>query len=33
MPELSHWIRPALFVVGGAAAGYAFYRLVGCKTG
>jgi hypothetical protein len=26
-------VRLALFVVGGAVAGFAYYKLVGCRTG
>ena len=33
MNELVRWIRPAAFVVGGAAVGYLYYRFVGCKGG
>lgn len=27
------WVRPLLFAAGGAAAGYLYYRFVGCTTG
>ncbi len=27
------WIRPALFTLGGALAGLAYYFLIGCSTG
>lgn len=27
------WIKPLVFTLLGAAAGYAYYRLVGCSTG
>ena len=27
------WLRPALFALGGALAGLAYYYLVGCSTG
>lgn len=33
MFEFSHLLRPALFVAGGAAAGYLFYRFFGCTSG
>lgn len=26
-------LRTVLFVIGGAVAGYAYYRFVGCRTG
>lgn len=28
-----HWLRPALFSLGGALAGLAYYRFVGCASG
>ena len=27
------WIRPALFTLGGALAGLAYYHLIGCASG
>ena len=27
------WIRPALFTLGGALAGLAYYRFIGCASG
>lgn len=27
------WLRPALFILGGALVGLAYYALVGCSTG
>lgn len=33
MKNWRQWIRPALFTLGGAAAGLAYYYLVGCSTG
>ena len=30
---MKKWRRPLLFALGGAAAGYLYYRLVGCTTG
>ena len=27
------WIRPAVFILGGAAVGLAYYFLIGCTTG
>ena len=31
--ELARWIKPAAFVIGGAAIGYVYYRFIGCKGG
>ena len=33
MHEFSHLLRPAAFILGGAAIGYVYYRLVGCHGG
>lgn len=33
MKTWKQWIRPALFTLGGAAAGLAYYFVVGCSTG
>lgn len=34
MKELmKKWLRPALFTLGGALVGLAYYKLVGCSTG
>lgn len=30
---MKKWLRPALFILGGALAGLAYYALVGCSTG
>jgi len=30
---LKKWLKPVLFTVGGALAGLAYYRYVGCVTG
>ncbi len=30
---MKKWLRPLLFALGGAAAGYLYYRFVGCTTG
>lgn len=30
---MKKWLRPALFVLGGALAGLGYYALVGCSTG
>lgn len=31
--RLKKWLRPALFTLGGAGAGLAYYYLVGCSSG
>ena len=31
--NLKKWLRPVLFTLGGALAGYLYYRLVGCASG
>lgn len=31
--KLKKWLRPVLFTLGGAAAGYLYYRFVGCSSG
>jgi len=31
--KTNKWLRPVLFTLGGAAAGLAYYGLVGCSTG
>ena len=31
--NVKRWLRPALFVLGGALAGLGYYYLVGCSTG
>ncbi|MBQ4264903.1 MAG: hypothetical protein IJB85_05275 [Clostridia bacterium] len=31
--KIGKWIRPALFTLGGALAGLAYYRFIGCATG
>ena len=33
MMDFMHWIKPVAFVVGGAAIGYLYYRLIGCEGG
>ena len=30
---MKNWLRPALFILGGALAGLGYYALVGCSTG
>ena len=30
---MKKWLRPALFILGGALVGLAYYALVGCSTG
>ncbi len=30
---MKKWLRTLLFALGGAAAGYLYYRFVGCTTG
>ena len=30
---LKKWLRPAIFALGGAVAGFVYYLLVGCATG
>lgn len=30
---IKKWIRPALFILGGALVGFAYYYFVGCTTG
>ena len=30
--KIGKWIRPALFTLGGALAGLAYYRFIGCAT-
>ncbi len=29
----AHWLRSVLFILGGAAAGYLYYRFFGCTSG
>lgn len=31
--KIKKWIRPALFILGGALVGLAYYYFVGCTTG
>ena len=31
--HMKKWMRPALFTIGGALAGFVYYALVGCATG
>lgn len=31
--RIKNWLRPVLFALGGALAGLAWYKLVGCSTG
>ena len=31
--HIKKWLRPALFILGGALAGLGYYALVGCSTG
>ena len=31
--HMKKWLRPALFILGGALAGLGYYALVGCSTG
>ena len=31
--KIKKWIRPVLFSLGGALAGFAYYYFVGCTTG
>jgi len=31
--KLKKWIRPALFTLGGALAGLAYYHFIGCASG
>ncbi len=31
--RMKRWLRPALFVLGGALAGLVYYYAVGCSTG
>lgn len=31
--RMKRWLRPALFVLGGALAGLGYYSLMGCGTG
>ena len=31
--KIKKWIRPVLFTLGGALAGLAYYRLIGCASG
>ena len=31
--KMKKWLKPVLFVVGGALAGLAYYHFVGCSTG
>ena len=31
--QMKKWLRPALFVLGGALVGLGWYMLVGCSTG
>lgn len=31
--RIKNWLRPALFVLGGALTGLGYYYLVGCSTG
>ena len=31
--KIRKWIRPALFTLGGALAGLAYYHFIGCTTG
>ena len=31
--KFKKWVRPVLFTLGGALAGYLYYRLVGCASG
>ncbi len=31
--RMKKWIRPALFIIGGALLGLAYYALAGCTTG
>lgn len=30
--KIKKWIRPALFILGGVLAGFAYYYFVGCTT-
>lgn len=31
--KIKKWIRPSLFIMGGALVGFAYYYFVGCTTG
>lgn len=31
--HMKRWLRPALFILGGALVGLGYYALVGCSTG
>lgn len=31
--SMKHWLRPALFILGGGLVGLAYYYLAGCSTG
>ena len=31
--KVKKWMRPALFTIGGALAGLAYYHFIGCATG
>lgn len=31
--HMKKWLRPALFILGGALTGLGYYALVGCSTG
>lgn len=31
--KIKKWLKPVLFIVGGALVGLAYYYLVGCSTG
>lgn len=33
MMRYAKWLRPTLFILGGAAAGYLYYRFFGCTGG